>query len=133
MRDIKKMTASTEKEILNEYGVPAEADSSAVENVELCIPRVTGGVDSDHVGDDDSIMYANDAVASSICTSTRVRRVLAITPADLLTPLLDDGGMHIFMTSRVDQVYVLITVAQVGLIQVRKLRLVYTSTRKLLI
>ena len=28
-----------------------------------------------HVSDDDSTMYANDAVASSISTSTRVRRV----------------------------------------------------------
>ena len=75
VQDVKKMTPSTDEKILDEYGVAPEADSSLDEHDELPIPHAIGGVDSDHVGDDDSSMYANDAVVLSLSTSTRVRRV----------------------------------------------------------
>ena len=77
------MTTSTDEEILDEYGIAPEADSSPDKHGELRIPHVTGGVDRDRVGDDDdSTMYANDAVATQVSTSTRVRRVIG-----------DDAGM----------------------------------------
>ena len=59
---------------MDEYGVAPVADSSPDQNGELRILHTTGSVDSDHVGNDDSTMYANDAMASSISTSTRVKR-----------------------------------------------------------
>ena len=67
------MTASSDVEILDKYGVIPEETSSPDEHGELPILYATGGVDSDHVGDDDSAMYANDAVASRVSTSTTIR------------------------------------------------------------
>ena len=76
MRDIEKMTACTDAEVRDEYGVVPKADFSLDEHGELIIPPASGTQHGAYIDDDDVTMYTYDTDTFGTSSVMRIKRVV---------------------------------------------------------